>query len=132
MKRIFAALGLLLALIAPAAAQVPTQCNLSAVYDTNTNGATKMITGGTTRSIYVCGYTLFAGGTASVSFVSGTGTNCGTDQVALTPAFPLIAQVGITDSASQPRGLIVARGLDFCIKTTAGVAIQAIVYYRQQ
>lgn len=133
MKRIALAAIALLALLSPAFAQSgPVSCPSSAIYDASTNGATKLVTGLSTRNIYICGYQLFAGGTASVSLVTGTGTNCATSQAAVTPAYPLIAQTGVADQSPVFRGLAVGRSLDLCIKTSAGVAVQGVVYYSQE
>jgi hypothetical protein len=133
MKHLIVAAGVLLALLSPAIAQSgPVSCPSSAIYDASTNGATKLVTGLSTRTITICGYQLFAGGTASVSLVSGTGTNCGSNQAAVTPAYPLVAQTGVADQSPVFRGLQVGRSLDLCIKTSAGVAVQGVVYYSQE
>ena len=124
------AAGLTVAAV-PANAQSALGCNKAAIYDASTNGATKLVTGLSTSPIYICGYQLFAGGTASVSLVSGTGTNCATGQAAVTPAFPLVAQAGVADQSPVWRGLAVNSSTDLCIKTSAGVAVQGIVYYSQ-
>lgn len=108
-----------------------TSCNAAAVYDASTNGATQLVALATGKSIYVCGYTLFAAGTASVSLVSGTGSNCATGQTAETPAFQLTAQTGVADSSPYFRGMITASDTALCIKTSAGVAVQAVVFYAQ-
>lgn len=123
------AAGLAMAFAAPAAAQSALACNKTAIYDASTNGATKLVTGASTSPIYICGYQLFAGGTANVSLVTGTGTNCATGQAALTPAFPLVAQGGVADPSPFWRGLVVNSSTDLCIKTSAGVAVQGVVYY---
>lgn len=129
-KRWLTAALLALAFAVPAKADGLT-CRSTAVYDTNTNGATKLVTGSATQRIYICGFAMMAGGTAGVSLVTGTGTNCGTGQAAITPAYPLVAQSVLVDSSSAWRGLTAAPGLDLCIKTSAGVAVQALIYYSQ-
>jgi hypothetical protein len=107
-------------------------CRSSVVYDAATNGSTRLIVGVKTQSVFICGYNLFGGGTATVKLVTGTGTACATDEVAITPAYSLVAQASVPDSSPFWRGLFAAPGLDVCIKTSAGVAIQAIVYYVQK
>ena len=107
-------------------------CDKTAQYDTNTNGATKLITGTSTNTVYVCGYTIVSGGTVGVGFVTGTGTNCATDQAAITPVYSVVAQSIITESAASFRGLRAAPGIDLCIKTNAGTAVGAILYYAQK
>jgi hypothetical protein len=127
---LLAALGLLL-LAAPVKAQSgPVYCNQSAIYDASTNGATQMVAApGGSAKVLICGYTLFGGGTASVSLVSGTGTNCATGQAAITPAFSMIAQAKVDDPSPNFRGLLAPPATAVCLKTSAGVAVQAIVYY---
>lgn len=111
--------------------QMGTSCSAAALYDASTNGPTQLVAAVSGQSIYVCGYTLFAGGTANVSLVYGTGTNCGTGQHAMTPAYQLIAQTGLADSSPFWRGLVAPASQELCILTSAGVAIQANVYYSQ-
>ena len=103
-------------------------CEEAFTYDASTNGATKLASAAQSGPMYICGYTIWAGGTANVSIVSGTGTNCATGQVAVTPAYQLTTQTGIQDGSSRYRGLNVIAGQDMCIKTSAGVAVQAIIY----
>lgn len=108
-----------------------TACTASAVYDASTNGATQLVALAAGKTIYVCGYTLFSGGVANVSLVYGTGANCVTGQTAMTPAFQLGSQVGVDDASSYYRGMATAAGNALCIKTSAGVAVQALVFYTQ-
>lgn len=123
--------ALLIAVTSGALAQA-SACNSSVVYDASTNGSTALVTGAATFEIFVCGYTLVGGGTATVKLVQGTGTACATGETAITPAYSLVAQTVVSDSAPQWRGLRVPAGKDLCIKTSAGVAVQAIVYFVQK
>ena len=110
----------------------PIACNQAAYYDASTNGATQLVAGVTGKIIYICGYTLFGAGTANVSLTEGTGTNCGTGTITISPAFRLVTQIGVTDPSDYWRGLNTRIAGDaLCINTSAGVAIQAIVYYSQ-
>jgi hypothetical protein len=107
-------------------------CNKSALYDASTNGSTKLVTGTATAQIYVCGFDLNAGGTVNVQIVYGTGGTCGTGQTAITPSWQFTAQIGIVDHLPVYTGLPPAPASnDVCIKTSAGVAVQAILYYTQ-
>lgn len=120
-------------LVAPAAkADGGIACDRAAIYDASTNGATKLITGATKTKVYICGFVMFGGGTANVSLKTGTGTNCGTGTAALTPAFNLVAQAKVDDQSAYWRGLVADIATDVCINTSAGVAVQAIVYYTQR
>jgi hypothetical protein len=116
-------------LCCPVSAFAAIECNQSASYDTNTSGSTKIVSGASKTVIYICGYTIVSGGTANVSLKSGTGTNCGTGTAAVTPAYSMVAQNRVSDDSPVWRGLLVPTGQDLCINSSAGVAIQAIVYY---
>lgn len=107
-------------------------CTRSAQYDASSNGSTKLVTGTASQQIYVCGFVLFGGGTANVGLNYGTGGTCGTGAHPVTPAFALVAQAHVVDHQTYYAGLPpVPLSNDLCINTSAGVAIQAIVYYAQ-
>lgn len=132
-RRIALLLGLLLALaLWPPTTQAQTpgvSCNLSAIYDNSTNGSTLLVTGRTTQSIYICGYTMYASSTVNLKLVYGTGATCGTGTVSITPAFPFTTQTGVVDPSPVFRGLFVPQPNNLCINASAGNAAQAIVYY---
>jgi hypothetical protein len=107
-------------------------CRSTVVYDASTNGSTKLITGIAQGNVYICGFNIWAAGTATVKVVYGTGTNCATNQTAMTPAYSLVTQTGIADGSSVWRGLLAPAGVDVCIVTSAGVAVQAQIYYAQR
>lgn len=123
--------ALLAASVVPALAQ-GVDCRQSVVYDASTNGSTRLIVGQATRYVYICGMNLWAAGTATVKLVTGTGSACATNEVAITPAYSLTTQTGITDSSPFWRGLMAGPGLDVCIKTSAGVAVQGQLYFVQK
>lgn len=104
-------------------------CRSTAVYDASTNGSTVLVTGNAVSSIRVCGFNLWAAGTATVKLVTGTGVACATNETAITPAYSLTTQTGVPDSSPFWRGLLAGPGLDLCIKTSAGVAVQMQLYY---
>jgi len=108
------------------------QCNLSATYDAATSGATQMVALAASQSIYVCGFSITVGGTATnVKLVYGTGSNCATGTTNMTPAFQLAINGGIVDGAPFWRGLKTASANALCINASAANAVQAIVYYAQ-
>lgn len=105
-------------------------CNASASYDASSNGATQVVALTSGKSIYVCGYSMLVGGTATnVSLVYGTGTNCGTGQVALTPAWQFPANGGISDSYPFGNAILTPNGQALCVKTSAGNAVQVLIRY---
>lgn len=130
-RTLAAALALLLAMPAAALAQAD-YCRSTAVYDAATNGSTVLVTGAATIQTFICGYQLVGGGTATVKFVYGTGTTCGTGETAITPAFSLLAQTVVSDNSPVWRGMRAPASNDVCIKTSAGVAIQALLFYVQR
>jgi hypothetical protein len=108
-------------------------CNLKVVYDLSTNGATQLIPAVVAQNIYVCGYVIYGGGTVNVGLISGTQTTtpCDTSTVKETPAYQLTSQAGVVDNRGYGDGFKVATNTSLCINTSAGVAVQAIVYYTQ-
>jgi len=109
-------------------------CDAHAFYDASTNGKTKMVTGVSSRKIYICGYVFATGGTATnVSLGSGTGTNCGSTFTAITPAYQLAANDRTGANSPTWNGLVsVNNADDLCILTSAGNAVQAEVWYSIQ
>lgn len=125
-------LALILGGISPGHAQgsnLPTSCDKAKVYDASTNGSTQLVASGAV--IQICGYTIWGGGTATVKLVYGTGVACATGETAITPAFSITAQTGIVEASPYFRGMNAPPGNALCIKTSAGVAVQAVIYYSQ-
>ena len=137
LTRAFAALALLLCVAGGAAAQGVSAsqlfgCNQAAQYDASTMGATKLVSGVANKQIYVCGFSFFSAGTASVGLDGGTGGTCGANTVEVTPSFQMTANGQIVDHQSFYAGLPpVPASSDLCIDVSAMVAVQAIVYYTQ-
>lgn len=131
MKKIAALFVLLAGALLSIPAQAQNDCRQTALYDASTNGSTVLVTGRSTANVRICGFNIWAAGTATVKLVTGTGVACATNETAITPAYSLTTQTGVTDSATYWRGLLAGAGLDVCIKTSAGVAVQAQIYYRQ-
>lgn len=125
-------LSLALLLLSTVFAHAQIECRSTAFYDAATLGNTRIIVGQATNPVYVCGFVAWAGGTGTVKLVTGTGTNCGTNEVSITPGYSLIAGTGVSDSSPQFRGLQAAAGLDVCVKTSAAVAVQVQVFYAQR
>jgi hypothetical protein len=131
-----AVIGAVLALLGAAAAEAaspPIYCDESAIYDASTNGATKIAGAVAGYKTYICGYSFFVGATATnVSLVYGTGTNCGTGQAAITPAYQLPANGGIVDHAPFGNALSVPASADICLKASAGNPVQGLVRFTRQ
>jgi len=106
-------------------------CNVAVTYDQSTLGSTQLVPLAAGQTIYICGYTIFSNGTANVEIDGGTGTACATGTVKIVPAYQFQAQSGISDQSSIYRGLRTAAGAALCIKSSAAVPVQAIIYYAQ-
>lgn len=113
--------------------KTPIYCDNKAVYDASTNGSTNIVAKVASQNIYVCGFEIFSAGTANVKLISGTLTTnpCDTSTVSHTPAFQLVAQTGIVDNHFYGNAFKVVTNTDLCLNTSAGVAVQAIVYWTQ-
>jgi len=105
-------------------------CNKTRIYDASTLGSTQMVAAG--GLIHVCGFIINAAAAANVKFVYGTGTNCATSPVNLTPAFQLAIGGKIEDGSPVFRGISVPPGQALCINSSAAAAVQALLYYTQQ
>jgi hypothetical protein len=116
----------------------PMNCNSSVPYDASTNGATRLVASstGVGGPIFICGYTIGTNTATNVKLIYGTGTTCGTGTTSITPAYTFAANTAgyasVTEASPFFRGLVVPSGNDLCINTSAGNAVQAIVYYYQQ
>lgn len=108
-------------------------CDNSTVYDASTSGPTQLVALSSGKTIYVCGYAITVGGTATnVNLSYGTGTACATGTTKLTPAYQIIANGGIVDHASNHwGGMKSAASNALCINSSAANAVQATIYWTQ-
>lgn len=141
--RLLSVPALLLSLFPSSAAaqgtSIQRSCSAAAFYDASTSGATQLVpppSGNQSRAgnqIYICGYTFATAAAVNVGLVYGTGTNCGTGTTKITPAYVFAATTAgigaIVDNPGNFTGLAVPAGNNLCINTSAGSAVQAIVYY---
>lgn len=111
-------------------------CDKTATYDASTNGLTQIVAApGSSKQTYICGYEMHVGGTSTnVALYSGTKTttDCDTSQTQLTPMWQFAANggrvalspfwLGLKDNATNQQT---------CVKTSAGNAVQVMVYYTQ-
>lgn len=109
-------------------------CDNHALYDASDNGSKTIVAGVSAKKIYVCGYVLATGGTATnLSLSSGTGSDCVTTSVNITPAYQLVANDRVGGNAAFWNGLITLTNADnLCVKASAGNAHQAEVWYTVQ
>lgn len=107
-------------------------CDSVAKYDASTSGSTQIVALSAGKTIYVCGYSLGVGATATnVKLVYGTGTNCVTSPTDITPAYQLAANGGIVDRGAFSNGLKTAASNALCFNASAANAAQGLVYYAQ-
>lgn len=107
-------------------------CDNFIVYDASTSGSTQLVALSSGKTIYVCGYSIGVGATATnVKLIYGTGSACASGTTSLTPAYQLAANGGVTDRAPFYNGMKTAASNELCINASAGNAVQAVVYYAQ-
>lgn len=109
-------------------------CDQHALYDASDNGSKTLVAGVAGKLIYVCGYDLATGGTATnLSLSSGTGTDCVTTSVNITEAYQLLANDRAGANSAFWNGLkTLATGDNLCIKASAANAHQGGVWYTVQ
>jgi hypothetical protein len=115
---------------ADAPATGPILCESVAKYDASTNGATQLVAASGSTRVYVCGFNIFSAGTVNVKLMGATTGTCATT-TDLTPAYQFTAQTGIVQPVSTSPALKTATSSQLCINTSAGVAVQALVWYSQ-
>lgn len=108
-----------------------TQASASVPINVSTATTTQLValSGGT--QIRVTSFDVIAGGTGNITFVYGTGTNCGTGTTPLTGAYPLTAQAGIAKGSGLGPILTVPSGNALCVTTSAAVQMSGSVSYTQ-
>lgn len=112
----------------------PKVCDLHAIYDGSDNGSITLVTGVASRKIYVCGYVLATGGTATnLKLTEGSNANCASNSANLTPAYQLAANAQIGALSTFWSGLAVStNGYYICVNASAGNAHQAEIWYTIQ
>lgn len=109
-------------------------CDLHAKYDASDNGSITMVTGVSGRKVYICGFILATGGTATnLKLREGSDANCATNGADLTPAYQLTANDKIGMMAAFWTGLVVSTNAYYvCVNASAGNAHQAQLWYTIQ
>ena len=96
-----------------------------------TAGTTQIVALNGATLIYVTSFDVMSSGTTNVSFVYGTGTNCGAGQTVLTGIYPLTAQAGIAKGAGVGTILKVPSGQALCVTNSGNLQIGGSVSYQQ-
>lgn len=95
------------------------------------SATTQIVAGVANQAIFITSWNVMAAGTNNVTLVYGTGTNCATGQVALTGAYPLIAQAGIATGNGLGPILYVPQGNALCVTTSGSGQLSGSASYVQ-
>lgn len=108
-------------------------CDQHAFIDSSTALLT-VVAGVSGRKTYVCGYILANDGTATnLSLTSGTGTNCGSTSVAITPAYNVLANQSVGFAGAFWTGLVTLAAADnLCVNASAANGHSAEIWYTIQ
>ncbi len=109
-------------------------CDLHAKYDASDNGNITLVTGVSGRKVYICGYILANGGTATnLSLTEGSDANCATNNAGLTPVYQVLGNQSVGMMSPFWTGLVVSTNAYYvCIKSSAGNAHQGELWYTIQ
>jgi len=121
-------LAMLLLCSSTASAQQFTCNNWSLLTIGGTVTTTQMVPAQTGLRVGVCGYALFWSAVGNFTLSTGTGTNCGTNNAAMSPSIPLAAGASVINR-SDFVGERTAQGNALCYAATGTGA--AIVYWTQ-
>lgn len=110
--------------------RAPITCDQHAFFDGTTQLST-IVAGTSGRKTYICGFLISTGATATnIGLTSGTGTNCATTSVAITPVFKLVANDKVGANSAFWNGLITLTAADnLCQSASAANDHQVEVWY---
>ncbi len=103
----------------------------SAVINVSTAATVQIIALVAGKWIFVTSFDMMAANTTNFTYVYGTGSNCGTGTTALTGAYPLIAQAGVSKGNGLGSVLVVPAGNALCVTNSAAVQVSGSVSYSQ-
>jgi hypothetical protein len=106
-------------------------CDSSALLSMSTATTTQAIALVAGKSIYICGFVVNAGGATTARLVQGTGTNCGTGQANLTPAFNLATGGNVTLGGGVGQVLKSASANAVCVINSAAITLNIQIVYTQ-
>lgn len=106
-------------------------CDSSAMLSMTTATTTQAIALVAGKSIYSCGFIINAGGTTTGRLVQGTGTNCGTGQANLTPAFNLTSGGNISHGSGLGALGRTSTANALCVTNSAAIALNVFITYTQ-
>lgn len=110
---------------------LPPAADASAAINVSTATTTQLVALSSGKKIYVAALDVIAAGTGNITFVYGTGSNCGTGTTSLTGAYNLTAQAGIAKGNGLGAVLVVPASNALCVTTSAAVQMSGSVAYAQ-
>lgn len=108
--------------------QPPAPINISTATTTQIIAAPTAVS----YSIVLSHYFLFSAGADQVTFVYGTGTNCGTGTTSLGGVFSLLSQTGFAIGNGSGIVLSVPTGNALCLTTSAPVQLSGFMMFTYQ
>jgi hypothetical protein len=131
-KYLLLALALLIAAPTPAAAQGAIPCNQwSIIHDVGATSATQIIPAMAGQRIGLCGYAMVATMlTAELQFIYGTGVNCGTGSVNISPVITLpVGGTFVNRSENIVERAPAGNAICFLSTSAVGATMDAILYW---
>lgn len=107
------------------------QASASAAINVSTATTTQLVALSSSKKIYVTSFDVIAADTGNITFVYGTGSNCGTGTTSLTGAYNLVAQAGIAKGNGLGPVLVVPASNALCVTTTQAIQMSGSVSYTQ-
>jgi hypothetical protein len=107
------------------------QASASVPVNMSSATTTQLVALSGSTKIYVTSFDVVAGGTGNFTLEYGTGSNCGTGTTALTGAYNLTAQNGVSKGAGLGPVLIVPAGNALCAVDSAAAQMSGSVSYTQ-
>lgn len=107
------------------------QADNSAAISVSTATTTQLVALSAGKKIYVTSYDVVAGGTGNITFEYGTGSSCGTGTTALTGAYNLVANSGISKGGGLGPVLVIPASNALCVLTSAAVQMSGSAAYTQ-
>lgn len=130
MRKLLVGLLLLLGLTTAQAQQavfVPATTNQISIVGT-VAASTRIVTGISGKSIYVTEVNLIPVATGVVTFTTGTGTNCGTNNVNVTGAMTFSAGQVLSLGVGNGVVFVLPQGNDLCITIATAAAPGSLAY----
>jgi len=100
-----------------------------AVISTASSGNVELVALTSGQTIYLCDFTIMAGGTVGVQLIYGTGAACATGETNMTGVMPLVVNTGWTHNYGGR--LKTAEANAFCIELSGAVQVDGVVTYRK-